>query len=205
MAAAAGGRLIPMAVPIGQTAARGAARGAIGIARRLRPGKRPPAGPKRPPGGPKSGRGAPGLVRGAATAAVGAGAAGLALQALDGGGSAPVMIAPSGGAVVTTRRRRGGPPSDLIRLAQIDLLNNVLTNPLYAFLLSYITIELLQSQKLVGETSGSLAEVALGGIAYAKAISPLVERIGPAATELAGSDLITGNGGALGIPGVPII
>lgn len=103
------------------------------------------------------------------------------------------------------RRRRGGAKTDLVQLAQLDLLNSIVNNPLYGFLLSYVTIELLQSQKLVGQTSGSLAEVALGGIAYAKAISPLVERIGPAATEMASSDLITGNGGALGIPGVPII
>ena len=107
--------------------------------------------------------------------------------------------------MVATRQRRGGKPTDLVRLAQLDLVNNVVNNPMYAFLFSFVTIEILQSQKVVGNTAGSLAEVALGGIAYAKAISPLVERIGPAATELAGSDLITGNGGALGIPGVPVI
>lgn len=179
MGAAAGGRLIPVAYRTVPAAARAVGR----VGRRV-------------------GRGARGL---ALPAAAGAGGA-LAAQALTGGGGAgTVVISPAGGPVVATRQRRGGKPTDLVRLAQLDLVNNVVNNPMYAFLFSFVTIEILQSQKVVGNTAGSLAEVALGGIAYAKAISPLVERIGPAATELAGSDLITGNGGALGIPGVPVI
>jgi len=175
--AAFSGRLLPLA---GRTAARVVGRGAKKVSR-------------------AAGKGARATRGAAAPAAVGAGGA-LAVGALDDG--TPVIIPPAGGSV-GRRRRRGN--SDLVQIAQLEIAKEVITNPVFSFLLSFIAIEVLQSQKIVGNTAGSIAEVALGGIAYAKAISPLVERIGPAATEMAGSDLVTGKGGALGIPGVPII
>jgi len=174
-------RLIPVAAadvlaPVGRVAGR-----LVGKGRRSR------SRPRTPRAAPSGG------IRGALTTGAGVVGGSVLVDAVLGDGSTGQVMVPEGGIRVARRRK-----SDLIQLSQLEVIKDILADPLYSFLLGYLAIELAQKQGFAGETSGSIAQVAMGGIAYAKAISPLVEKIGPAATEVSGP-------GLLGIPGVPII
>lgn len=122
-------------------------------------------------------------------AAAGAGGALVVDALLDGGGTS--VVVPSGGRV--SRRK-----SDLVKLGELEVLKELVTDPLYSFLAGFLIIEFAQKNGWSGHVAGSVAQVAMGGIAYAKAISPLVQTLGPAANELSGP-------GPFNIPGVPII
>jgi len=147
-------------------------------------GPKPVKPPKKPAGAVKSA-----VLAGAGVA----GGTALVDAVLDDGSPAQV-VGPSGARRPRVSRRK----SDLIQMSQLEVVKDILSDPLYSFLLGYLAIEFAQKNGLAGETSGSIAQIAMGGIAYAKAISPLVAQIGPAATEVSGP-------GVLGIPGIPFI
>jgi len=67
------------------------------------------------------------------------------------------------------------------------VLEKIVASPLVLFVASFTAIEVLQNQGLVGQTAGSVAEIALGSIAVAQAIGPSLSAILP--------DLIPAGGG----------
>jgi len=85
--------------------------------------------------------------------------------------------------------------TEAIRLKELEILQEVIASPLVLFLGSFTAIELMQSRGWVGQTAGSVAEVALGSIAVAQAVGPSLATILPS--------LIPAPGGGGGIPLLP--
>jgi len=69
--------------------------------------------------------------------------------------------------------------TEAVRLKELEVLEAVIASPLVLFVASFTAIELLQNQGWVGQTAGSVAEVALGSIAVAQAIGPTLASILP--------------------------
>jgi len=79
--------------------------------------------------------------------------------------------------------------SDAVKLKELELVQSVVTNPILLFVAGFTAIEVLQKYGLVGNVAGTFAEAALGPIAIAQAVAPLVPLI---------PSLIPGLGGAAG-------
>ena len=62
--------------------------------------------------------------------------------------------------------------TEAVRLKELEVLQEVIASPLVLFVASFTAIELMQTRGWVGQTAGSLAEVALGSIAVAQAAGP---------------------------------
>lgn len=71
--------------------------------------------------------------------------------------------------------------SDAVKVAELELLKALLTNPAVTFVGGFILLETMQKNKVTGNAETSVAEVALGAISIGQALAPLA----PAATELA--------------------
>jgi len=83
--------------------------------------------------------------------------------------------------------------TEAVRIKELEVLQEIIASPLVLFVASFTAIEVMQSQGWVGQTAGSVAEVALGSIAIAQAVGPSVASILPS--------LIPSSGG--GIPLLP--
>jgi len=83
--------------------------------------------------------------------------------------------------------------TEAVRLKELEILQEVIASPLVLFVASFTAIELMQTRGWVGQTAGSVAEVALGSIAVAQAVGPSLAPILPS--------LIPSPGG--GIPLLP--
>ncbi len=83
--------------------------------------------------------------------------------------------------------------TEAVRLKELEVLQGIIASPLVLFVASFTAIELMQTQGWVGQTAGSVAEVALGSIAIAQAVGPSLATILPS--------LIPSPGG--GIPLLP--
>jgi len=69
--------------------------------------------------------------------------------------------------------------TEAIKLKELEILQDIVASPLVLFVASFTAIELLQNQGWVGQTAGSVAEIALGSIAVAQAIGPSLAAIAP--------------------------
>jgi len=85
--------------------------------------------------------------------------------------------------------------TEAVRLKELEVLQDIIASPLVLFVASFTAIELMQAQGWVGQTAGSVAEVALGTIAVAQAVGPSLAPILPS--------LIPSPGGGGGIPLLP--
>jgi len=87
--------------------------------------------------------------------------------------------------------------TEAVRLKELEIWQDIVASPLVLFVASFTAIELLQNRGWVGQTAGSVAEVALGSIAIAQAVGPSLAPILPS--------LIPAPGGGITslIPGVP--
>ena len=83
--------------------------------------------------------------------------------------------------------------TESVRLKELEVLQGIVASPLVLFVASFTAIELMQNRGWVGQTAGSVAEVALGSIAVAQAVGPSLATILPS--------LSPGGGG--GIPLLP--
>jgi len=86
--------------------------------------------------------------------------------------------------------------TEAVRLKELDILQSVIASPLVLFVASFSAIELMQNQGWVGQTAGSVAEVALGSVAVAQAVGPTLSSILPSLIPAPG-----GNGIPL-LPGI---
>jgi len=86
--------------------------------------------------------------------------------------------------------------TEAIRLKELEILGDIVGSPLVLFVASFTAIELMQNQGWVGQTAGSVAEVALGSIAVAQAVGPSLASILPG--------LVSPGGGGISqlLPGV---
>jgi len=85
--------------------------------------------------------------------------------------------------------------TEAIRLKELEVLQEIIASPLVLFVASFTAIELMQTQGWVGQTAGSVAQIALGSIAVAQAVGPSLATILPS--------LIPSPGGGGGIPLLP--
>jgi len=85
--------------------------------------------------------------------------------------------------------------TEAVRLKELELLQGVIASPLVLFVATFAAIEVMQNRGWVGQTAGSVAEVALGSIAVAQAVGPSLATILPS--------LIPAPGGGGGIPLLP--
>jgi len=80
-----------------------------------------------------------------------------------------------GGALLMPRARK----TEAIKLKELEILQEIVASPLILFVASFTAIELLQNRGWVGQTAGSVAELALGSIAVAQAVGPSLATILP--------------------------
>jgi len=69
--------------------------------------------------------------------------------------------------------------TEAVKLKELEVLEAIVASPLVLFVASFVAIELLQNQGLVGQTAGSVAQVGLGSIAVAQAVGPSLASILP--------------------------
>ena len=87
-----------------------------------------------------------------------------------------------------------------MRLAEMQALNNLLTHPVYSFLVGFVTIEVLQAQGLVGPLAGSAAEAAIGLVAMAQGLGD--KQIPPLLAGTIGGLALAGVVAGTGLPAV---
>jgi len=63
--------------------------------------------------------------------------------------------------------------SDAVRLAELELMRAIVTNPAFTFVVGIVALETLQKHEVIGNVEATAAELALGGIVAVQALSPI--------------------------------